>query len=596
MKSLNTLVVCVLRDAGAQCGISVARDIDTVARRSKSEGEPFLTIALPTLGAAFERGLADGRFTPSMTSSFGCHRSLPRFLGGFFECVFDRATGLLLDDPSIDCIIAVRQITRFAGKIFEVCEPERARRSVDGFVECEHEMGEQWYDPTLLHGLGEACAKIFGAQLSRIDSKVADGSLIPRHGPGATADRLRGNAKFDNRYWTRRLDSVFPMADYLFPSYREWAAHQHQVHLVEPGDERPVRVVTVPKTATKARIIAIEPTAMQFAQQALLREFMSEFCDGAPFVDLRDQGRNRELARSGSCSGDLSTLDLSEASDRVGIDLVRAVFSHFPHLLEALEVTRSVRADVPGHGVIPLTKFASMGSAVCFPVESIVFATIALHAMVRQSNAGSPKSAEYLRFKESTRVFGDDIIVPTDMVQFVLRDLAYLGMRVNSHKSFWTGLFRESCGGEYYAGHDVTIFRARRRPPRGRQDAVELVSLVSLRNHAYQRGYWGTAREIDRWVRRIAPLPTVTPSSQVIGRHSVAFPFEVHRWDADLQIPLVRGMVTSAKAPASPVSGTGALLKCLLPGRDQPFHDADHLRYSGRPQSVRIKIGWAGVF
>jgi hypothetical protein len=52
-------------------------------------------------------------------------------------------------------------------------------------------------------------------------------------------------------------------------------------------------------------------------------------------------------------------------------------------------------------------------------------------------------------------VFGDDIIVRKDAYDFVTAALELFGFRVNGDKSFNTGNFRESCGGDYYHGFDI---------------------------------------------------------------------------------------------------------------------------------------------
>jgi len=52
-------------------------------------------------------------------------------------------------------------------------------------------------------------------------------------------------------------------------------------------------------------------------------------------------------------------------------------------------------------------------------------------------------------------VFGDDIICVAESYSLVVHLLGLLGFRVNQHKSFNNGPFRESCGADYYHGFNV---------------------------------------------------------------------------------------------------------------------------------------------
>jgi hypothetical protein len=97
-----------------------------------------------------------------------------------------------------------------------------------------------------------------------------------------------------------------------------------------PRDETPVKVCFVPKTASKPRVIAIEPVAMQYMQQAIadwirpLIESKGRFTAG--HVNFRDQTVNSNFARSSSIDGKYATLDMSDASDRVTCKQVSMTF------------------------------------------------------------------------------------------------------------------------------------------------------------------------------------------------------------------------------------------------------------------------------
>jgi len=398
-------------------------------------------------------------------------------------------------------------------------------------------------------------------------------------------------------HWTARLEQIFPQGNAAFPNWRSFLEHGG-FDIVEPGAETPVRVITVPKTMKTPRIIAIEPTCMQYVQQGLRRMLY----DGVGrdnllthLIGFDDQTPNQRLALKGSLDGSLATLDMKEASDRVSNQLVRTLLMRYPSLNEAVDASRSRKADVPGFGVMRLAKFASMGSALTFPIEAMVFLTIVFcgieKALKRQLTYKDLKS-----FIGSVRVYGDDIIVPTDYVPSVYRELENFGFLVNANKSYWTGRFRESCGKEYYAGHDVSIVRCRSRLPVKRNDVSEFIHTASLRNQLFLAGYDETVKWIDDQIVTARFLwPAVQDGSPIIGRLE-HFGFIAEAFSRTLHVPLVKGHVVSAVLPASKLDGWFALMKFFTIREDLPIFDVKHLERYGRPRSVDIKTRMATPF
>jgi len=90
-----------------------------------------------------------------------------------------------------------------------------------------------------------------------------------------------------------------------------------------------------------------------------------------------------------------------------------------------------------------------MGSALCFPVECLVFAAVIEYVTQEWCNRGRLVKPAY-------SVFGDDLVVATEISSDVIEALTSLGFTVNHDKSFINGKFKESCGGDYYAGIDVS--------------------------------------------------------------------------------------------------------------------------------------------
>ncbi len=596
MKSLMQLVRLVLQDLGDLCGTSTDHDLKTIMARFEHEGMSFLTISLPAFASDLQKGLDLGRVADDHFDGFHRNGGFPSLFSGFLQLVFDRSTGRLLDDPSTDAIFAIRQACLLFGKILLPCSDARVRGAVEGYLECEEQVrvNDKLLGQANLLAFKKMSLKLWGDVFQRVDENVYNGEIVPKHGPGATADQLKGNLKFDQREWTERLEKVFPHGEFLFPNWRYF--HDRSVDLLEPGAERPVRVITVPKTLKTPRIIAVEPTCMQYVQQGLAEKILESIDKDdilSKIVGFDDQLPNQELARKGSLDGTLATLDLSEASDRVSNQLVRAMFATFPNLAEGVDACRSRKADVPGHGVIRLAKFASMGSALCFPIEAIVFTTVVFLG-IQKSLRRQLTHKDVKSFVGRVRVYGDDIIVPVETVRFVVSELETFGFRVNASKSFWDGNFRESCGKEYYRGIDVSVTRCRRVLPAQRKHAQELISAVSLRNQMYYSGLWKTAGWLDDIIGDLIRFPTVLPTSPVLGRHSF-LGFETQRMCPDLHRPLVKGEVVSAVIPESNLKDSGALLKVFLKRGDLPFADRNHLERAGRPSLVRTKTRWASA-
>lgn len=596
MKSQLLLLQCLLQELGRRCGTSTRHDYKYIVSRVEDEGFSFLTITLPQFGKDLEKALDQGEVTKSLFLGYRKKGCLPKLLSGFTGRIFDVTSGQLLTKPSIDAIHAVRQISYLFSKVDLPCSDARDKAAIEKYVEVEQEL--KYRDtidpvfPATVQDFQRIGWLIFGNVFSRVDIAVYENDLFPKHGPGATADKLRGNLKFDQTEWTERLEEVFESNLFALPSLRHHAERAFEV--LAPGAERPTRVITVPKTLKTPRIIAIEPTCMQYMQQAIWLRLKDEILrnnHARNFVGLDEQETNRDLARLGSLTGEFATLDLSEASDRVSNQHVRALVAPWFWLAKALDATRSRKADVPGYGVLRLSKFASMGSALCFPVEAIVFTTLIFLGIERElCRPLTHRDLSDLYGK--VRVFGDDIVVPVDFVRSVVSTLQDFGLVVNENKSFWTGKFRESCGKEYYNGHDVSIVKARRVLPTHRKHVPEIISAVSLMQQLDAACLWDTADFLAELLEEFIPLPYVLPESQGLGRHAIDGSYSIDRICPNLQKPLVRAAVVVAKSPSSKLDGLGALLKCLSKQGDTPFEDDRHLERAGRPDRLHLKIRW----
>lgn len=601
VKSLMWLLESVTAEAGTRCSTDTHRDIVKMKRRIKHEGMSFLTITLPTFASEFEKSLEQGAVLSYDFPGWKRRMCLPAFLQGFTKAVFDPKSGVLLDEPSVDAIDCIRQICLMWKKIHLPCSPEREKAAFSRFIECEYELTgliERIPTEDLLL-FSRVSELIWPRVLQDMEKSIYLRTHVPKHGPGATAEKISGNQKFNLRTWHTRLEPSFPFELFGLPTPDTHLDCEvlSQVEFVEPGAEMPVRVITVPKTLKTPRIIAIEPVCMQYAQQALAESIVDLIEDGEATwgrVNFRNQGVNRLLAKSASRDRTLATLDLSEASDRVHKDLVDLMLMRLPLTREAVFACRSTRAEVAGC-VIQLEKFASMGSALCFPIEAMVFFTICLMAIWRESST----TLTYRNLCEvaaSIYVYGDDLIVPVDKVEAVSALLETFGLKVNIAKSFSKGNFRESCGMDAYNGEQVTPTYLRRMPPTNRHQAAEIVSYVSFANQLYTRGWWTTARRVREKVEGlIGHLPHVRETAPCLGWNSLRGDYSFQRWDQELHRPLVKSYVIKNQHADDPVTGYPALMKYFLKRGSTPL-SGDHLERSVRPGRVSIKSRWASPY
>lgn len=289
------------------------------------------------------------------------------------------------------------------------------------------------------------------------------------HGPGGVAGH--GRTALQVKYNDLTSDAL---TDYVF-------GEPHWVQSPIPSRlDRISETIFVPKSYKTFRTISMEPSTLMYLQQGVLKEITRVIYSSKKLkihIGPRDQERNQLLAREGSINRKYATIDLSAASDSVSYSLVKEVFKG-TKLLPYLVATRSPRTLLPDGRLIKLKKFAPMGSALCFPIETIIFAAICQY-VTREHNVLDDYS-----------VYGDDIIVPTQCAQDVMNTLNILGFAVNDGKSFYDPQcwFRESCGGEYCDGFDVSPMRISRKYHNNLQD-VKLTSLVDLANAAYEKGF-----------------------------------------------------------------------------------------------------------
>jgi len=245
-------------------------------------------------------------------------------------------------------------------------------------------------------------------------------------------------------------------------------------------------VITVPKNWKTHRTIAKEPThatPFQLALDTLLKRKLLKWG-----IDLRSQTRNQELAREGSLDGSLATIDLAMASDTLSYNTLAWMLPD--DWFRLFSAFRSSEYKAPwGKGVY--AKFSSMGNGYTFTLESLIF-------------AAACKAVGARKFS----VYGDDIILESELAPRLTRLLNFLGFTINKEKSFVNpnSRFRESCGADYYQGRLVTPFYLR-ECPRNREKSTlsHIVNGLVLVSH--EGPLWDLLRHITKTERlRLVPF------------------------------------------------------------------------------------------
>ncbi len=578
MKSQVILLEHLIRDCGSALGFSVERDITTLWRRFDKEGLPFLTITLPRLDDLLLAGLHTGQL-PSF-EGWLARGAYPEFLSGLWGLIFDR-DGFVTSDPSIQAIRWLRQISRLHKKIFEVCDDQRVSDEIDNFVTVDNCLPGRSEILEALDPYAQQVAQLlFGTLVGEAMYSISDG----KHGPGAVAESFGSNERWDFHSISQEIEDLVG-AEFFRSS---WLDLLERPPLIA---ERPARLTAVPKTALKPRLISIEPSYNQFVQQALQMRLKALLEDGDFACSYTYQHHNQQRAMDGSVMGHIATIDLSEASDRVSWALVEELFGFNPEFLRFLRLSRSRYVELPDGELVQLNKFASMGSALTFPIECMVFHTLAVTAMCRAKNDFSAPTIRSFRKRSRTlSIYGDDIIIPTAVYPHVVRSLTSLGMKVNVSKSFHQGKFRESCGVDAYDGRDVTPTYARAYLPKSRADSNSVVKASELRNQLFEKfGLIQAVRFLDSLIGGLMKYPSIPRGMMGIGRWSDDPDRSNSRWNKHLMRLEWRLPTLVHMKREDSIDSYSALNKSLRTGLNE---DPEHLMFAGRPVTTEIHDRW----
>ena len=594
------------------------RDIITIEKRFENEGYGFLTVALPALDEALVIGLSTGQFTCPVGFKKPKGGTIPLLFSGMFCKVFDPFTGLLVDDPDLGIVKGLRNVLRFYKKtqLSQENEDILHAKAVNEFYLCDEVASRIILPSRHNHLIGCVSTLI----LNTLNSKDVSNARF-KHGPGAVKEGFRSNEKYIALLRSIKNDDP-KLWPYLPIGAGAWV---HQTNLngnSAPARGRPqaietlkdrasrssAKLISVPKNSTSRRTITVEPVIGQFIQQGLntlLRDSINECRVLRNCLALTDQSKNQKLALEGSRYDNWATIDLKSASDLLSVSLVKSVFRNHAQFLEHMMDCRSTHIECGNKPTLELGKFAGMGNALTFPVQSVCFAVVCIAAIL-DSDGTSATYWNVRRASRRIRVYGDDIIIQRKYAHQCVNWLEDVGLKVNVRKSFLIGNFKESCGVEAFRGVDITPLYIKHRPDQTKADPSVIAGFVSLSNHMWMEGLYDASTWLKNEVESLLgrALPLVSRDSGSLGWHSRLDAMTAHKWCRNTHRFLTRTLALASMRRSDKLDGYAALFKCLSMSREgngefssslfpEPLVlEKDHLDKTSMRYKIRIKPRW----
>lgn len=523
------------------------RDKTYITKRVKHEGIKFITVTLPKISKALETALETGSFIAPTSFGRSNNTALPHLFKGLLQLIFTKS-GFLRPDADVEAIYAIRQIcsigykTNFAFSDEQLASAEIKFKTVD---ESLPELGDILTVPSLSQRVLYRAQKLVSIVFEHFD--ISD--ITPGFGPGISAGGEKPHQKpllsvhyeaIHNEYPYYRFFT--PNTDLLRYTPDYWSRERRKV-----GRNK---VLFVPKDSRGPRTIACEPVEYMWIQQGI-RKKLYDHLEAHPLtrasIKFTDQTFNQRAAYAASShKRHLATVDLQDASDSVSEQLVDFLTQNCAKVNRALLATRTPHSLLPSGEVVVLKKFAAMGSALCFPIEALVFWSLSA-ALIHETGTNSVSKLKDL---DELLVYGDDIVINSQYLNDLTSIFKDLGLKINTGKSFFKGAFRESCGKDYYNGIDITTVKVRNIDINSDQGICSLVETANLLRNAFLHR---AAQTVENYIP--ISLPNGLPDSPYLcyssPRH-VKYVEEIHshiknkRWNNHLQfyerrVPYVKG-------------------------------------------------------
>lgn len=329
--------------------------------------------------------------------------------------------------------------------------PQLEKEAIDKFVCLNNEIAKfrlsEQFKGSLLANQWKQC--IYEALMSG-DYQTSVLSLEKALGYGYTGPGSSVKSP-DTSFMTKMFNSTLSTTStslrstYLRAVSSKWAEAEEIRHeafgtLIVSGST----LTTVPKDSKTDRTTCTEPTLNMFYQLGVKDILVKVLVEKFQWDPKYQPDINKVLARIGSIDGSLATIDLKSASDSISVELCSWLLP--PEVMRLLMKIRSPTTETGGV-IHDLHMIGTMGNGFTFHLMTLMFSALVKAIYVIN---GVP-----FNFGRNAAVFGDDIIVLTEHVTQLVDALNDAGLVVNQDKSFVAGPFRESCGGDYYHGHDV---------------------------------------------------------------------------------------------------------------------------------------------
>jgi hypothetical protein len=381
------------------------------------------------------------------------------YYGELTSCLRQDLHGLMALSPSQYASAEGLQSCIFK-KCITLVDPQAERRGLEKFLEVNGRCGLwtlQMSSDRDKELVGEAKNFIYRFLLDSGLPSLTFAHILNRGRMGPGSSILASGFDFYTKLFSSQLSTTRLLLDRAFrlffdedPRYRSaeiLRRYSFGDPVVVPGN----RLSFVPKSNDICRTICTEPSLNMFFQLGL-GEWLAERLRSKVGINLSTQQFvNRRLARIGSRTDRFSTIDLSSASDSLSLGMVSEMFPR--DFVAWLHLLRSPVSSLPFNGgTVNLNMISTMGNGYTFPLQTLLFTACVVSAL--RVSGIKPRFRKGRRLPNFA-VFGDDIIIPTECLDDLLRLLHLLGFVVNSDKTFHKGPFRESCGGDYYRGRPV---------------------------------------------------------------------------------------------------------------------------------------------
>lgn len=325
-------------------------------------------------------------------------------------------------------------------------------KAVAKFLEC-NERCRTWVLPKSLNNLVQKMRLIAQAELSALPDWQHMLQALET-GPGASVGSQGRNSAYEKLFSNIATTTSFQLyAEYVrfMCQVQEWhdAEAARRAHLLPGPHVLGVvgsALTTVAKNREIDRTISSQPSVNMLFQKALSKRFEEVLRREYHWLNDKQPVWNREMTRLGSLGSGHCTIDLESASDTINLSLLSLVFPN--DWVAAILDCRTDVIEVDGveH---TLHMVSTMGNGFTFTMMTYLISLVIKAVAIESGVKWTPYDRKVFG------VFGDDVVVPQELYEPVCCALTGLGFIPNLKKSYAAGLFRESCGEDWWNGNNV---------------------------------------------------------------------------------------------------------------------------------------------